>query len=238
MDLGELIKQKRGKKTQEDLAKELGWSVHTLGNYEKGYRFPPYQELINLMKVLKISPHELFEGHHPPLWQNIQPVIHLVGPVEKALDPKKIKMGDYYAAPLVDGKIAAGSGLIPSEEVRSLVWIYAPELRSRRTHELVAVQLAKDAVSMRPTLEPGDIVLIDRQDPTAASEFKSGRIYAVRMGRNDDGCAIKRLHSGPGGLIVGSDNAKDYPPVQAWTADLQKLIVGRVVWGWRNLLEA
>jgi len=158
--------------------------------------------------------------------------------LEKAPDPKKVRIEDYYAAPLVEGKIAAGPGRIAAEEIKSLVWIYSPELRVRRNHQLVALQLAKDAVSMKPTLEPGDIVLVDRDDPRGASDFKSGKIYAVRMGRNDEGCAVKRLHADSGGLIISSDNTKEFPPQRAWTADLQKLIVGRVVWGWRNLLEA
>jgi len=230
--------RKRAGLTQEEFGKKFGVEKITIIRYEKGDTLPDYKFLSAFLREFKVSPNELFEENLTPPWQSIQPIIHLVGPLEKAPDPKKVRIEDYYAAPLVEGKIAAGPGRIGAEEIKSLVWIYSPELRARKNHQLVALQLAKDATSMKPTLEPGDIVLIDRDDPHGASDFISGKIYAVRMGRNDEGCAVKRLHADSGGLIISSDNTKDFPPQRAWTADLQKLIVGRVVWGWRNLLEA
>ena len=89
---------------------------------------------------------------------------------------------------------------------------------------------------MKPTLFPGDIVLIDRDEPQSALDFKSGKIYAVRLKRGEDDCAIKRVHKEDGNLIISSDNRK-FPPHNAHTGDVKELIVGRVVWGWRNLLD-
>lgn len=143
----------------------------------------------------------------------------------------------YYAAPLVSGRIAAGPGRIVEEDVESFVWIYGPELKGRRRHELVAVRIGKDEKSMIPTLYPGDIVLLDRDDPKTPSDFKSGKIYAVRTSPSTPECSIKRLYAEGGSIVLASDNRK-YPPVIAWTSDLTKLIIGRVVWGWRNLQEA
>ncbi len=152
-------------------------------------------------------------------------------------DRPEIPLQDYYAAPLVDGKIAAGPGQALSErDIRSFVWIYAPALSERRCHRLIAVQISeKDGDSMMPLLYPGDIVLIDRDDPAGdILTFKSGAVYAIRTG--DGGCAVKRLYKSNNGLIVGSDNRK-YAPQNAWSQNLIELIIGRVVWGWRNLLE-
>jgi phage repressor protein C with HTH and peptisase S24 domain len=88
---------------------------------------------------------------------------------------------------------------------------------------------------MTPTIFPGDIVLVDRKDPGGDKEaFKDGRIYAIRDAQG--GCSIKRLYGSDGGYIVSSDN-KSIPPQIAWTGDLTRLIIGRVVWGWRDLLE-
>lgn len=143
----------------------------------------------------------------------------------------------YYPAPLVSGRIAAGPGRIVDEDVESWVWIYGPELKGRRKHELVAVRIGRDERSMVPTLYPGDIVLIDRDDPRTPSEFRPGRIYAVRTSATAPECAIKRLYVQGGIIILSSDNRK-YPPEPAWTSDIRKLIIGRVVWGWRNLQEA
>lgn len=230
------IMEKEGLHDEKDVAPLLG--VKNISR-DKGSKYALLGKLINLCDEKNWSYDWLLkEEFSLNLRKEIQPIIHLVGPLDKAPDPKNVKIEDYYAAPLVEGKIAAGPGRIASEEIKSLVWIYAPELRSRRKHNLVAVQLAKDANSMKPTLEPGDIVLIDRDDPRSASDFKPGKIYAVRMGRSEEGCAIKRLHADSVGLIISSDNSKGNPPTRSWTSDLQKLIVGRVVWGWRNLLEA
>jgi phage repressor protein C with HTH and peptisase S24 domain len=147
---------------------------------------------------------------------------------------------DYYAAPLIDGKIAAGFGReIGEGDFRSLVWIYAPALRDRRHHDLIAVEVDPiNGDSMTPSIMPGDIVLIDRDDPKGdPMSFHSGRIYAVRMG-GGEGCAVKRVFAGKRGFVIASDNQAKYPPEISWTDDLNDLVIGRVVWGWRNLLEA
>ncbi len=185
-----------------------------------------YEELLNIGR-----------GKQPPArWHSIQPVIKLVGPMEKAIDSKKIRMEDYYAAPLVAGKIAAGPGILPDEEVKSLVWIYSPELRSRQSHQLVAIQLDRLAESMKPTLFPDDIILIDRDDPKSVMDFQSGKIYAIRTDRTLAECAVKRLYANDKGIIISSDN-RNFPPEAAWTNDLERLVVGRVVWGWRSFLD-
>jgi len=172
-------------------------------------------------------------------WSDIRPIVQLVGEFNEQLDPEKIPLENYYAAPLVKGYIAAGPGAEISEnEIQSLVWIYAPELRDRRHHRLVAVQVdPKNGTSMTPTLYPGDIVLIDRNDPQSDVDFKSGRLYAIRTGPIEAGCAIKRVHKRSEGIIIASDNFEHTEPVLSWTDDIMALVIGRVVWGCRNLLK-
>jgi len=137
--------------------------------------------------------------------------------------------------PLIDGKIAAGPGrFIKDDEIRSYVWLYLPKLRERAKHRLVAVEIGARETSMKPTLFPGDIVLIDTDEPKSASDFKDRRIYAVRT--SDGGCQVKRLSLDRENILIESDNRKVRTEV-AWTKDLKKLIIGRVVWAWRNLLE-
>lgn len=153
-------------------------------------------------------------------------------------DRPDVALQDYYAAPLLKGEIAAGAGRLLSErDIRAFVWIYAPALSERRSHHLIAVEVSEtDGASMMPLLFPGDIVLIDRDDPAGdLLTFKSGAVYAIRTG--DGGCAVKRLYKSDNGLIIGSDNVRKYAPQNAWSQNLTELIIGRVVWGWRNLLE-
>jgi phage repressor protein C with HTH and peptisase S24 domain len=88
---------------------------------------------------------------------------------------------------------------------------------------------------MIPTLFPGDLVLIDRDDPQGQMDFKNGRIYGVRTKGGE--CQVKRVYVKSQKLIISSDN-REVPPEPAWTDDLKRLLIGRVVWGWRNLQEA
>lgn len=230
--------------TQAGLADKAGVQRVAISQIETGARPASKEAQWALAGAFNLSPEMVIaigERGTPlePQPKDFRPIsvdIKLFGNVDKNILSKDIPLTDYYAAPLVSGQIAAGSGAIVEEEIKSLVWIYAPALRTRRRHNLVAVQLAKDANSMKPTLFPGDIVLIDRDEPQSASEFKSGKIYAVRLKKGEDDCAIKRVHKENGNLIIFSDNRK-YPPQNAYTGDVKELIVGRVVWGWRNLLE-
>lgn len=215
------------------VAEELGVYPSTVTRWLSGDREP------SLAKALEIitrygDAQEIFGANL--LFKPIQPIVKLFGQVESAIPPEHVPIEDYYAAPLVSGRIAAGPGAIVEEEIKSLVWIYAPELRARRRHNLVAVQLDKDATSMQPTLFPGDIVLIDRDEPQGKDDFKSGKIYAVRLRRGEDDCAVKRVYRVNEGLVISSDN-REYAPEAAFSDDIRELIVGRVVWGWRNLLE-
>jgi len=166
---------------------------------------------------------------------DITPTVLLMSEVAQKPD---VPLQDYYAAPLIDGKIAAGEGRIIGEgDVRSLVWIYAPALRNRRTHRLIAVEVDKiSGDSMTPTIFPGDIVLVDSDEPDGdSSSLIDGKIYAIRDGKG--GCAVKRIYRSSTGFIVSSDN-RDVPPQIAWTGNVEELIIGRVVWGWRNLMDA
>jgi phage repressor protein C with HTH and peptisase S24 domain len=101
----------------------------------------------------------------------------------------------------------------------------------------VEIARNQDGESMMPVLFPGDIVLVDTDDPKGDEwKFKEGAVYAVRTRRQGD-CSIKRVYKDQSTLILASDNRARRPKM-AWTNDLEKLIIGRVVWGWRNLLEA
>lgn len=237
--LGKIVSEK-GWGGKSDTARKAGVSNAYIVDILKGRRAGTERVKRVIATALGFSYEEMLNigrGKEPPArWHSIQPVIKLVGPMEKALDSGKIRMEDYYAAPLVAGKIAAGTGILPDEEVKSLVWIYSPELKGRRSHQLVAVQLDRLAESMRPTLFPGDIILIDRDDPGSVQDFQSGKIYAIRTERTQSECAVKRLYATDKGIIISSDN-RSFPPEASWTNDLERLVIGRVVWGWRNFLD-
>jgi phage repressor protein C with HTH and peptisase S24 domain len=219
----------------EDLEGKLGVNRRSISNYRNGIRHISLDHLEKTARDTGVSLDWLLTGQKTGSSLHIEiSKVAITSRRTEALNATDISVEHYYAAPLLEDHIAAGSGAIMRDQIKSLVWIYAPELHGRTKHDLVAVQLKKDADSMTPTLYPGDIVLIDRDDPGSSSEFVDQKIYAIRD--EEGGCAVKRLYRSKTGLIVNSDN-RAYAPELAWTDDVQRLIVGRVVWGWRNLLH-
>ncbi|HEX7928723.1 MAG TPA: S24 family peptidase, partial [bacterium] len=83
--------------------------------------------------------------------------------------------------------------------------------------------------SMVPTLNPGDVILMERYDAHRVSDG----IYALRMG---NALLVKRLQFLPNGeLLVTSDN-EAYKPFQVKLKDGPEdiQIIGRVVWAGRR----
>ena len=147
---------------------------------------------------------------------------------------------DYIAAPLV-GEVGAGPGYVPQEEIRSwfLAYKHLPAIRYRRN--LIAVEIGKHSCSMQPTLNPGDIVLVDRDDRNVE---KPGFMMLVM---DPDGAGmIKRVSvesvERDFRLTLYSDNAINYPPVmyslkKDYLDDWDRASVGRVIWAWSDVRE-
>jgi hypothetical protein len=146
---------------------------------------------------------------------------------------------DYYAVPLAAEPVAAGPGRIPQDEIRGwvLVWRHHESVRFRT--DLVAVTLDKNALSMIPTLHPGDIVLVDRAE---RSPDPPGKLMLVCD--PDGGCAVKRVVARPVDgdteLVFYSDNSREYPPAvhrlnRDFGGELSAAIGGRVVWAWSDM---
>jgi transcriptional regulator with XRE-family HTH domain len=203
----------------KQLSEKLEVAYSAVWGYVKKGGIPEAPILHRLSKELGVTMEELLTGEPHPL------------PKTTVYDDE----GEYFKAPLLAGQIAAGPGrVIPENDVLSYVWLYSPKLLGRNTHDLIAVEIGRGEESMVPTLFPGDIVLIDRDDPRGKLDFKNGRIYAVRTKGGE--CQVKRVYVKSQALIIASDN-REVPPENAWTDDLKRLIIGRVVWGWRNLQE-
>ena len=118
-----------------------------------------------------------------------------------------------------DVRAAAGSGEMVFEEEadlhiaipRSLLppWI--------RPSGLIGLRAAGD--SMEPTLNDGDVILLDRRD----AEPVDGQVFVIYT---DDGLLVKRLREDGDGWELTSDNPV-YPPRRSGESDR---IVGRVAW--------
>lgn len=158
-------------------------------------------------------------------------------PAGERVEPPQAE--DYLAAPLV-GEVGAGPGYVDQGEILSWFLVYRHALPAGHTSDLIAVQIGDRSTSMQPTLYPGDIVLVDRGDKHISH---SGRMMLVRD--PDDGSGmVKRVAIQPGRddalLVYYSDNAAEYEPVifsvrNDLDGDLNKAIVGRVIWAWSDV---
>lgn len=148
---------------------------------------------------------------------------------------------DYIAAPLV-GEVGAGPGYLPEDEIKSwfLAYKHLPAIRYRRN--LIAVEIGRNSTSMQPTLNPGDIVLVDRDDRDVQHP---GHMMLV-LDPDDGSGMIKRVsvteRQEDFQITYYSDNGAKWPPMiyslkNDFYDDWDKAIVGRVIWAWADVRE-
>lgn len=162
-----------------------------------------------------------------------------IAPIGASIEPPQSE--DYIAAPMV-GEVGAGLGYIPQDEVKSwfLAYRHHPAVRFRRN--LIAVEIGAHSTSMQPTLNPGDIVLVDRDDRDV---LRPGHMMLVT---DPDGAGmIKRVsiedkQDGDYRITFYSDNGAKHPPMvysllKDYAGDWDKVIAGRVIWAWTDVRE-
>lgn len=165
------------------------------------------------------------------------------------VDPRIVESGrhapppqaeDYIAIPMI-GEAGAGAGIISEDELKSWVLVYRNHASVRFRSNLIAVELGRDAESMKPTLHPGDIVLVDRSDRNPGY---ARALFLVREPGQEGGAKVKRVFvhqkNGATQVIYYSDNASENPPEVYdlegdFDGDISKAIVGRCVWSWSDL---
>jgi len=148
---------------------------------------------------------------------------------------------DYLAAPLV-GEVGAGPGFIPEEDVKSWFLVYKnlPAVRYKRN--LLAVEIGSRSTSMMPTLSPGDIVLVDRDDRDVS---RPGHMMLVKDPAGEGmikRVAVEDVEGGDCRITYYSDNTVSNPPSQYslrtdFLGDWERAIVGRVIWAWSDVSE-
>ncbi len=140
------------------------------------------------------------------------------------------------------GEVGAGAGYLPQEDIKSwfLVYRQLPAIRYRRN--LVAVEIGPSSTSMQPTLNPGDIVLVDRDDRDVT---RAGHMMLV-LDPLDDSGMIKRVSvrekDDDFQITYYSDNAAKWPPgiyslKNDFGGDWDRAIIGRVIWAWADVRD-
>lgn len=216
-------------------ARALNVSVPTLHTWIKGDRKPSLEKLSPLLDAIgaTISLPQT-EASRDVCFVNTK----IVPAGEYAAPPVA---EDYVAAPLV-GEVGAGPGYLPEDEIKSWFLAYKnlPAIRHRRN--LIAVEIGPTSTSMQPTLNPGDIVLVDRDD---CDVTKPGHMMLV-LDPDDGSGMVKRVsvteRKDDFQVTYYSDNGSKWPPMiyslkQDFCGDWDKAIVGRVIWAWADVRE-
>ncbi|UJX41724.1 S24 family peptidase [Desulfovibrio sp. JY] len=149
--------------------------------------------------------------------------------------PRELSKGDEYAfIPRALARPAAGGGSLETSGETEGCLAFRREWLGRRTRtspeRLRVMAVAGD--SMSPTVEDGDIVLVD--EGIAGEGPQDGRVYVIRKGEE---IYIKRFRQGVGELLFMGDNrARDYQDVKIKAGEEDGFaIIGRVLWAGKEL---
>ena len=224
--------------SQAQFARETGVQQGSLSRFLKGEQNSLSGEtvakIVNFFGAKLVFPGEdTTEPDRDVCWVNAK-----IMPAGEYVAPPVAE--DYIAAPLV-GEVGAGPGYLPQESVESWFLVYknVPAIMGRRN--LIAVEIGARSTSMQPLLNPGDIVLVDRDDIDVS---RPGHIMLVR---DPDGAGmVKRVSVQPSAdrrdfsLQFYSDNAAENPPLlyslrADYGGDISNAIVGRVIWAWSDV---
>ena len=233
-----------------DLRENHGWSLRravliaeqrrlpvTLGAVrwlEAGLTKNPEPELLRALSRLYGEPYR-------NIIQEVAKQVFLIDPHELVQeDVQPTSTGDFVALPLHSRPIAADQPLqIAPDPNRDSSLAFRQEFVKRFTRP-VALKVGKKEAAMRPTIEPGDVVLID-QHVARRRHPSGGQIYAINLGplTGNDGGTLQRLDRSGRTLILSSDNPdKSAYPTRAFEitgVSLSDVVVGEVVWFGRSV---
>lgn len=218
------------------LSRASGVSSANISRWVNNKQAPRLTDLAPIMDLLGVLPKEPHEDAGKDVcFVNAK----LVPVAEDTYAPPQAE--DYLAAPMV-GEVGAGPGYIPQEDIKSWFLVYRnlPAVRYRRN--LLAVEIGPHSDSMQPTLNPCDIVLVDREDRNIE---RPGHMMLVL---DPDGAgmvkrvAVEDQDNGDSRITFYSDNAMKWPPMvyslrRDYMGEWDKVIVGRVIWAWSDVRE-
>lgn len=228
----EILKDREGIATWQKFELEIEMPGATY-RWRTGRDNPTPESLLKIKKRFGVSIDWLLTGEEPKEKEIYQPIIIIPG--KKPEIPPGIRADEYYAVPLVSGRIAAGHiGAIPSDLYDELVLVYKPQVGRLQHHNLRAVKLADDAISMEPTIQRGSIVIIDPEELN--KPLSSNAIYAVRLEDTEGECVIKRVYDYPEDWVLISDNPI-FKPIHVAKRRKPHLLIGRVIWFWTSLVR-
>ena len=191
-----------------ELARAVSVSDNAIYKWMSGRGQPSVANLVALAKAARVSLEWLATGHEAAGGKH---------------DAQSHTHGDYVFVPRYDVKGPIGrGGPLRSEQIVDYLAFKTDWVRSRLNTEprnLLLIEAIGD--SMVPTLENGDLLLVDFGEP----RFRHDGIYVLRRQHE---LAVKRVQRRPDEtLLVGNDNSAYESAVV--TSDVLR-VLGRVIW--------
>lgn len=186
------------KESQTDFAKNVGLSQGYMSSLVTGRSPISAKALQKLCDYLNLTPEEFY---------NCESDRHI-----------------YKSVPLMASRPWAGPG--GEEQNNGVVdWLHFKSKWLNSKGNVSDMKLFRiRGLSMSPTLEEGDLILID----SSRKEIVTGHMFLIRI---NDELMVKRLESVPGKILFHSDNP-EYKTIELSTADESQEveIYGRVIW--------
>ena len=142
--------------------------------------------------------------------------------------PDDLPPGDYVNIPRLAVYLSAGNGsgkVLEVELEKNRPQVFRAEwVRDQRLRPAKLACMYAHGNSMEPRIQNGDSLLVD----TGQHDVIDGRVYAVWYA---DELRVKRLYKRvDGGLIIHSDNERDFPRQEVPVDQLEHIrIIGRIV---------
>lgn len=210
--LGERIREVRGERQLIDFARDLGIHKNTLLNYEKGDRRSPDADL--LLKVLELRP-------------TINPTWLLTGEGQKEKFDISMKSEGMVCLPACSNRNDKVWEFSADNHHQFVDFVEFKEEWLQAYLQVPKEYLALMAVegdSMKPTLEHGDLVLVDLRVNRPAENS----IYVLAI---EDSLLVKRVQlKMDGSIVIKSDNPLYDAEILGLKERERLKIRGQVVW--------
>ena len=150
-------------------------------------------------------------------------------------------MEGFVALPVLATPIATGQSLLLDPDPAHDSTLAFPKEAIKNFTRPVCLRVGRRDASMAPTVQPGDVVLID-QHIERRRHPQDGHLYVVHLDALEGaahGGAIRRVETSDGILVLTADNPdKTHYPTRTRTVRRQSLpdiLVGEVVWCSRSV---
>ena len=160
--------------------------------------------------------------------------------VRRSLPGAESEVKDFTTIPLLQSPISRGRALVLEPDPKHDGSLAFREDFVKLLTRPVVLRVGKKDAAMTPTIEPGDVVLID-QNLARRRRPIDGQIYALNTGplTGQDGGTLQRVELKGRTLILSADHPdKSAYPTRTFevkAATLPEVLVGQVVWVGRTL---